>query len=175
MSAISIGSSPVLCFARSVLRIARRHWRERESGNFHRAGAEICSDRAANCSGGARISAEMLWGAPAEQSWISGDIDRTIVGAGICSIGAENSAPALAGARIGQLYRAGAEICSVRAASCSGGARISAEMLRGAPAEQRSMSATSIGSSEQRGAQATFVLVMVSSSRHPSAEATTSP
>jgi hypothetical protein len=31
-----------------------------------------------------------------------GDIERSIAGAGICSIGAENNAPALAGARIEQ-------------------------------------------------------------------------
>ena len=43
-----------------MLEIARRRWREHESGNFQRAGAEICSVRAADSSGGARISAKML-------------------------------------------------------------------------------------------------------------------
>jgi hypothetical protein len=71
----------------------------------------------------------------------------SIASAEICSIGAENSAPALAGARIGHFYRAGVEIYSVRAADCSGGARISAEMLQLGPTEHRWMSATSRGAS----------------------------
>jgi hypothetical protein len=76
-------------------------------GHCYRAGAEICSDRATNRSCGARISAELLRVAAAEQSSMSGDIDRVNAGAGICSIGAVDSAPALEGARIGQFLSRG--------------------------------------------------------------------
>jgi hypothetical protein len=91
MSATSIGSLPVLEFARSMLEIARPGWREHESGNFQRAGAEIYSVRAADCSDGARISAKLVRPGPAEQSSMSAHIDRTIGRAKFSTAGAARS------------------------------------------------------------------------------------